>query len=104
MEKNGKGKEYSDGKLSFEGEYLNGEKNGIQYDNKGNKYEIKNGNFKIKQYDHDGNILFEIEKIKGVKDFIAIYTNGKLILETDYINCKSRHYYFNNGNLEFEGG
>ena len=40
--KNGKGKEYDDGKLRFEGEYLNGEKNG-----------------KRKEYDYTGNLIFE---------------------------------------------
>ena len=39
MKKNGKGKEYNeDGKVQFEGEYLNGQKiEGNKYDNKGNK-------------------------------------------------------------------
>ena len=43
--RNGKGKEYDyDGKLKFEGEYLNGEKNG-----------------KGKEYDWDGTLKFEGE-------------------------------------------
>jgi len=44
-EKNGKGKEYDyDGNLKFEGEFLNGLKNG-----------------KGKEYNKDGNIVFEGE-------------------------------------------
>ena len=44
-ERNGKGKEYDDnGKLRFEGEYLNGERNG-----------------KGKEYDYDGKLRFEGE-------------------------------------------
>ena len=44
-ERNGKGKEYNFGQLIFEGEYLNGKKyNGWGYDDKGNKiYELKCG-------------------------------------------------------------
>ena len=50
MEKNGKGKEYyDDGKLKFEGEYLNGKRNG-----------------KGKEYDYDyGKIEFEGEYLNG---------------------------------------
>jgi len=48
-EKNGKGKEYyDDGKLKFEGEFLNGKRwNGKGYNKEGSKeFEIKNGNGK----------------------------------------------------------
>ena len=52
-ERNGKGKEYNDnGKLIFEGEYLNGIRfNGWGYDeNNGNKtYELKDGKGSIKE-------------------------------------------------------
>ena len=49
---NGKGKEYYyyNDKLKFEGEYLNGEKNG-----------------KGKEYDYDGNLIFEGEYLNGEK-------------------------------------
>ena len=50
-EKNGKGKEYwDDGKLLFEGEYLNGKRNG-----------------KGKEYDYDGELIFEGEYLNGKK-------------------------------------
>ena len=50
--KNGKGrvKEYNFGKLIFEGEYLNGKKNG-----------------KGKEYDFMGNLIFEGEYLNGNK-------------------------------------
>ena len=51
--KNGKGKEYiSNGKLLFEGEYLNGKRwNGKVYDKDGYiEFEIKDGNGKGKEY------------------------------------------------------
>ena len=50
-----KGKEYIDGNLSYEGEYLNGKKwNGEGY-KKGNIiYELINGNGNIREYNEDG--------------------------------------------------
>ena len=53
MVKNGKGKEYDyDGKLEFEGEYLNGKKwNGKIFDyRKDEEYIINNGSGKVKEY------------------------------------------------------
>ena len=48
--RNGKGKEYyENGKLLFEGEYLNNKRNG-----------------KGKEYDDNGNILFEGEYLNGI--------------------------------------
>ena len=68
--KEGKGfiKEYENGYLIFEGEYLNGEKNG-----KGKEYnyqgvilfegEYLNGKeYNGKRYDPDGNIIYELKK------------------------------------------
>jgi len=51
-EKNGKGKEYYDVELRFEGEYLNNKKwNGKRYDENPNIiYELINGNGRIKEY------------------------------------------------------
>ena len=47
--RNGKGKEYNDnGKLIFEGEYLNGKRNG-----------------KGKEYDNNGKLIFEGEYLNG---------------------------------------
>ena len=65
--RNGKGKEYFDGKLSFEGEYLNGKRNR-----------------KGKEYNSSGELEFEGE-----------YLNGKR-------NRKGKEYY-EGGNLKFEG-
>ena len=83
---NGKGKEYNrEGKLSFEGEFLDGKKNGFgkEYYSNGNlrfegiymenmkwegkgfningefEYEIKNGTGHIIQYNEVGNFKFE---------------------------------------------
>ena len=61
-ERNGKGKEYyENGKLRFEGEYKN-EKiwNGKGYNINGNiEYEIKIGNGKVKEYNKSGKLEFE---------------------------------------------
>ena len=88
--KNGKGKEFYNndkGTLKFKGEYLNGKKwNGIGYDNKGNKvYTLINGEGYIKYYedDIDGSLVFEGE-----------YKNGEK-------NGKGKDYF--NGFLIFEG-
>ena len=72
----GKGKEYDYlGNLVFEGEYLNGERNG-----KGKEYHIINGNLvfegeylngkrngKGKEYDYIGLLVFEGEYLNGKK-------------------------------------
>ena len=69
--RNGKGKEYGyfHGKLKFEGEYLNGLKNG-----NGKEYwngilifegEYLNGLRKGKEYDYDGKLEFEGEYLNG---------------------------------------
>ena len=55
-----KGKEYINGKLKYEGNYLYNEKwNGKGYDKDGNLiYELINGKGKIKECDIDGNSTF----------------------------------------------
>ena len=73
MEKrNGKVKEYhNNGKLQFEGEYLNGKRwNGKGYDKNGFlEFEIKNGFGKGKEYDYfNGNIRFEGGYLNGEKN------------------------------------
>ena len=87
-ERNGKGKEYNyDGELKFEGEYLNGKRwNGKGYGNE-NKviYELINGKGFIKEYNFSNNTI----KIEGE------YLNGER-------NGKGKEYY-ENGDLEFEG-
>ena len=73
-EKNGKGKEYYfHGELLFEGEYLNGEKNG-----------------KGKEYYFHGELLFEGEYLNGEKNGKGkeYYANGKLKFEGEYLNGK----------------
>ena len=85
--KNGEGKEYFyDGKLKFEGEYLNGK--------------IWNG----KGYNKNGNMEFEIKDGKGKgKEY---YDNDKLKFEGEYINGKrnseEKEYYIDR-QLKFEG-
>ena len=83
---NEKGKEYySNDKLMFEGEYLNGKRTG-----KGKEYDYENGK-----------LLFEGEYLNGKingkgKEY---YYNGKLMFEGEYLNGKG----FNiNGKKEFE--
>ena len=89
-ERNGKGKEYIDDKIIFEGEYLNGKKwNGKQYERYNKKiYELKNGKGFIKELDKFGNIIYEGNYINGEK-------NGKgkeydkfdaLVFEGEYLN------------------
>ena len=69
---NGKVKEYYDwnGKLMFEGEYLDGRRNG-----------------KGKEYDCYGDIIYEGEYLKGKKNGIGKeFFNGILIFKGQYIN------------------
>ena len=86
-ERNGKGKEYyDDNKIKFEGEYLYGKRwNGKGYDIENNIiYEIKDGKGLIKEYNNEGLLEFEGE-----------YINGKR-------NGKGKEYYQYNI-LKFEG-
>ena len=84
--RNGKGKEYyNNGKILFEGEYLNGYYwNGKFFDKNNNYTELKNGEGFIKYY----------------------YTNGILFYEGNYLNEKwngEGKEYDGKGNLIFEG-
>ena len=92
--KEGKGyiKEYHDltGKLIFEGEYLNGERNG-----KGKEYDAYNGK-----------LIFEGEYLNGKRNGKGkeYYNNGKLRIEGVYLyNYKLKGKYYVNENLEYEG-
>ena len=96
-EKNGKGKEYYyNGKLEFEGEYLNNKKwNGIGYDQYGQiDYELKNGNGKIKEknYAYDNEYKYEGEYLNGDRyEKCKEYDCKKnLIYDGEYLNGK-RH-------------
>ena len=88
--RNGTGKEYNNyGKLKFEGEYLEGKRNG-----KGKEYnfgklefegEYKNGNkYDEKGYNRKSNVIYELKYGNGfVKEFSP---NGQLIYEGKYAN------------------
>ena len=90
---NGKGKEYYDGKLIFEGEYLIDKKwNGKGYDSLENIiYELKDEKGIIKKHDYfadkskfEGEYLNE--KRNGIgKDY---WSNGILQFEGEYLNGK----------------
>ena len=96
--RNGKGKYYEDGKLTYEGEFLNGKKNGkgIEYDKNGNilfegeyLYGKKmNGN--LKEYFKNGNVKFEGEYSNGERNGKGkeYNNNGKLLFEGEYLNGK----------------
>ena len=97
--KNGKGKEYYyHDKLKFEGEYINGERN-----------------VKGKEYFNNGHLKFEGEYLNGEKNgkvkkyFWTNYYYSKnecqLIFEGEYLNnyiIKGKEYY-KSGKLKFEG-
>ena len=96
--KNGKGnvKEYNwDDTLIFEGEYLNGKKNGqakeYEYDGKlifeGNYVDgLKNG--QGKEYDYNGELEFEGEFLYGSKLRGSEYIKGRLEYEGEYLLSK----------------
>jgi len=91
--KNGKGNEYYyDGKLKFEGEYLNGKRwNGKGYNKNGIiEFEIKIGNGKGKEYYDNGKLKFEGEYLNGEKNGKGkeYYTDGKLEFEGEYLDGK----------------
>jgi len=64
-----KGREFTNGRLEFEGEYLFNKKwNGKRYDEEGNIIcEFKNGKGKAKEYDDYGLLEFEGEYLNGMK-------------------------------------
>ena len=97
--KNGKGKEYILGTntLFFEGEYLNGKRNGkgIEYYESGeikSVVEYLNGkkNGKGKEYNKKGKLIYEGDYLNGTKNGKGkdYYNNGKLKFEGEYINGK----------------
>ena len=61
---------YDNGKLKFEGEYLNGKKwNGKGFNINNEKvYEIKNGNELVKEYNNEGKIIFVGEYLNGERN------------------------------------
>ena len=68
---NGKGKEYNDeGKLIFEGEYLNGEKNG-----RGKEYYIRSSDEEIMIFDGEyknGKKNGNVKEIDNINDYIIL--------------------------------
>ena len=84
---NGKGKEYDGDQLKFEGEYLNGKRNG-------------NG----KEYGLNNNLLYEGEFLNGKRNGKGkeYYSNGKLKIKGEYLNSNiwNGKGYNQNGNME----
>ena len=111
IEKDGKGKVFSldSNKLIFEGQYLNGKKNG-----KGKEYHY-NGNLKFEGeylngniisgigYDYNNNVILKIKK-NGIG--VEYYHKGILRFEGEYLNGKKWNgkgkEYYSNGNLKYE--
>ena len=93
---NRKGKEFfKNGNIRFEGEYLNNKRwNGIIYDYNGKKeFELKNGKGKGKEYDFNGDLIYEGEFINGER-------NGK---GKKYVNSKIIDGEFLDGKLNGKG-
>jgi len=89
--RNGEGIEYDLGKISFKGNYLNGLRNGY-----GTEYNI------------EGKKIYEGEYLKGLRNGKGkeYYSNQILLFDGEYLNGikygKVKEYY-DNGNLGFEG-
>ena len=97
---NGKGKEYYKRILLFEGEYLNGQRwNGKEYEYNDGwncygklKFEIEclNGerNGKGKEYDDNGRLIFEGEYLNGKRNGKGKKYDkyGRIIFEGEYLN------------------
>jgi len=65
-EKNGKGKEYYNGELKFEGEYLNGKKwNGKIYEDGNTICELRDGKGILKQNNKNNVLIYEGEYLNG---------------------------------------
>ena len=105
-ERNGKGKLYDEDYeiLKFEGEFLNGKKwTGKRYDKNNNiLYELKEGKEYIKEYDNDGKFILEGQYLNG-------RLHGKVKgpnFEGEYKNCEKNGIfkeYYDENLLEFEG-
>ena len=108
-ERNGKGKELGLNTLKFEGEYLNGKRNGKgkeYYDRNIIKFEgeyLKGKRWNGKKYDYDKNILYELH---NGNVYIKKYFLEKLVFEGEYLNGEKNGIikeYDINGNIKFEG-
>ena len=107
--RNGKGKEYyGNGQIKFEGEYLNDKRwNGKVYDPSNNQvYELKNGKGFLKEYMFD-KLSFEGEYVNGERNGKGKdYFCGELIFEGEYLNGKRNgkgKEYEGYNKLKFEG-
>ena len=108
-ERNGQGKEYYlYNILKFEGEYLNGKRwkgKGYNLDNKV-IYEIKDGNGYIFEYNNTGQLVFEGEYLNGEKNGLGgEFINEELVFKGEYKNGKRNGFgkEYNNGFIKFEG-
>ena len=89
--KNGKGIKYYDGKLHFQGDYLNDkELDGKGYDLNNNVvYELKQGKGYVKEYYSDWKLYFEGEYLNGERNGRGKEYNYDSIIEGEYLNGKS---------------
>ena len=106
--RNGKGKEYENGEVIFEGKYSNGKRNGkgkeYHYNNKLKfEGEYLNGKRHGKGKEYDGyNIRYEGEYLNGERYGKGkTYSNGRMILNIEK-DGKGEEYY-NDGTLMFRG-
>ena len=101
MRRHGQGKElYSNGKIQFEGEYINGRRwNGQTYTFNGIKeFDLINGEGYIREYNIHGIKTYEGDIVNGVKDgFGKEFSQGKIEYEGIFKNGKRE-------NKEYEGG
>ena len=91
--RNGKGKEYNkEGKLEFEGEYLNGKRwNGKCYNINNNiSYELNNGKGYVTDFNGNENLIFEGELINGEKNGKAkeYSYSGGFLFDGEYLKGK----------------
>ena len=112
VDTNGKGKEYFyyNDKLSFEGEYKNGKRDGKgkEYNNVGKllfEGEYKNGkrNGKGKEYNISEKLVFEGEYSNGKKWNGKIFNSNNNNFEELKDGKGYIHNYYRNGKLKFEG-
>ena len=86
-----KGRGFVKSKLEYEGEYLYDKKwNGKGYDEKRNIiYKLINGNGKVKEYNENGELIFEGEYLNGKENgWGKRYYSGELVEEGKYENGK----------------
>jgi len=104
--RNGKGKEYYDnGKIKFEGEYLNGEKwNGKGFNYYGDMaFEIIDGKGNIREYCDNGKLMFEGEYLNGKRNGKGkeYYDNNNLKFDGEYLNGERNGKEYDNNSLIF---